>query len=87
MFYHLPTYITDIQHVSTFQHISLLGRKRGILICTLSTEPFVRWLLNTEMFIACMLVSGIHLSLLNVDTVAYAYMDKPGKVGTRDHFY
>ena len=87
MFYHLPTYITDIQQVSAFQHISSLGRKRGILICTVSTEPFVRWLLNTEMFITCMLVSGIHLKLLNVDTVAYAYTGKPGKVGMGDHFY
>lgn len=43
-----------------------------ILIFRLSPESFIRWLLNTETFIMCMLVFGIHLRLLNVDTVAYA---------------
>lgn len=51
--------------------MSLLGGEIGILICTLSTESFIRWLFNTEMFIVCMVVFCIDLSLLNVDTVAY----------------
>lgn len=51
--------------------MSLLGEEISILICTLSSELFIRLLLNADMFIVSMLVFCIDLSLLNVDTVAY----------------
>ena len=61
MCHHLPAFIADTQCLSTFQQGIFESGKGGILICTVSRETFIRWLLKTEMFIMCTLVAGIHL--------------------------